>query len=108
MKENLQGELMKFLYHDVFNIFQPEEFLQIKAPGVWMWGDRQLTAQEIVSLKQGAQAFSQSFLYKVLMGELYYQSQRSLKKAISPSDLIAVRVMEYVNKVFKDKIQEMK
>lgn len=107
MKEFLQKKLIRYIIKDVYNLISVEDILKVKG-GVWEWKGRELTDEEVATLKVQAKTFSQSTLWKILKSELQYQTTKTLlEKGETSTDIRIAQIAGYLTKVIDDKLKTM-
>lgn len=103
----LQRHLARFLVEDVFNTVTADEILRIKAPNVWEHKGSNLTEGQVNALRQEAEIFKNSGLWKVLRSELLWLARAGYSRSIGESDLVAVKVLELFVKTIDEKLERM-
>lgn len=104
----LQKNLAQFLVKEVFATISKEDLLEIRGPNVWFNKGRQLTPEEINSLKAEAKLFKEGKLWKLISETLLYHAQKSgLEKARTENDLISAKMLIYLTDIIKTVVSEI-
>ncbi len=103
----LQRHLSQFLIEDTFNTITEKDFLKILAPNIWEHKGNRLTEGQVNALRNEADIFKNSALWNILRSELLWKAKEGYSKSKGESDLIAVKILEYLVSLIDGKLESM-
>lgn len=107
-KKILQRNLAKFLVDDVFNTITDDDVIEVITPTKWRYKDKELTAGQILALRNQATVFYRSDLWKILKDELRYLAQKkAMEKAQTEEDIFASKMLMYLTDVIDSRLKKM-
>ena len=113
MKLHLQKTLVKFLTKNLFHAVTEDDILKIvknQVTGeinVFCKGE-EVDAESLVQLREEAQKFKSSVLWKVLRNDAEFQALKGAWEAgMRPEDLYFQKAVLFALKVFKEKLDEL-
>lgn len=74
--------------------------------GVWMFGDRILTDVQYAILKEQAESFKKSFLFKVLDIDFKYNCNKKMRASVTNQELQIAKVVEYTFDILKNRLSK--
>ncbi len=109
MKEWLQKKLINILVRNLFNAITERDILLIDGKGQWRYKNKKLTEDTIQRLKDDADTFANSTLWKILTDEVRYKAnQRMFETSNNTYDLLAGKMLLYAIDIIKSKINNIK
>ena len=89
MKDLLRKKFIRFAYHHLFNIINEDDILQVKEIPVitnkgvikrvaMFYRGKELSPDRVEQLRQSAQLFSDSDIWKILKNEVKYQANKKI------------------------------
>jgi hypothetical protein len=106
-----QAILQRRLQHlliDVFNIPTQDDLLLISSPTRWTYKGTELPEANILELKNQADKFLNSELYKVIKTAILHDAgQRAVNKSQTESDLIAAKIEVYMLNLIETMLKHM-
>lgn len=91
-----------------FNTVCSDDILKVADNGKWLYEGRELTEIEVQHLKETAENFKNSRLYKVLDKELKYQSNRRMFiDSQNVNDLVAGKLLLFLWDVVKTRLKRI-
>ncbi len=104
----LQKHLSQFLIKEVFNTITEEDILKIKAPNVWEHKGQKLTEGQVLALRNQAETFKDSTLWKILKAELLWLAHSyGYVKSKTEADQIAGKMIEYLCNAIDSRLKTM-
>jgi len=108
LKTYLQKRFIKYLAHNLFNVIDEDDILNIKAPGVMYLKGRKLDSERVERLKNDASLYKESTIWYVLRNELRYQANRRMyERSHNESDILAGKIMLYITDIIESKIDKI-
>ena len=91
-----------------FNTVGSDDILKVADNGKWLYEGRELTETEVQHLKETAENFKNSRLYKVLDKELKYQANRRMFiDSQNVNDLVAGKLLLFLWDVVKTRLKRI-
>lgn len=107
IKRYLQKHWIKYLTKHLFNTITKDDVLQIRKEGIFL-NNRQLDATDIEALKEDAEKFGESTLWKLLSNEVKYAcNQRMYERGKTDQDLLAGKLGLYTLEVIEKSMDEI-
>src|ERR1700756_4872356 len=93
MRRRIRAWVIRELTARLLKAVTEEEILLISSTE-WLVGKRKLTIEQVKDLRQEAQSFRESELYRLLKKEIrYHASQQRYDKAVTPDDMVFGKAM---------------
>lgn len=112
MKNWFQRRFINFLVRGLFNTISKDDILRVERQpiGVKVFiGSKELPKDNVLKLKQDAQVFEESVIWKILSNELKHQANlRMFEKSKTVEDIVAGKMLLYLVDVVEMKIAELK
>ena len=103
-----QKKFINWLIRDLFNFVSEEDILRIDEFGNVFYKNRKLDSDMVSSLKESAEGFSDSTMWKIVSSELRYQAnRRMLEKSQSVDDILVGKAALWVLQIMEDKIDDL-
>lgn len=104
----LRRKLVQYLVKNLLVAITEDDILLISNKE-WLLKKRKLSSEEIISLKEEAQSFQSSLLWKLMRNELRWLSNRQMFDQLqNPDDMIFGKAMLYDLEKIKDFIEKLK
>jgi hypothetical protein len=108
IKNYFQKKFINWLIRDLFNFVSEEDILRIDEFGNVFYKNRKLDSDMVSSLKESAEGFSDSTMWKIVSSELRYQAnRRMLEKSQSVDDILVGKAALWVLQIMEDKIDDL-
>lgn len=109
MKFYLQKRLINFLVKHLFNGITEEDILRLKRDGSVLYKNQPLKKEVIMQIRDEAERFHNSLLWKVLSDDVKYQAnQRMFFKGHSESDLYVGKAILHAIELLENKIEQIR
>lgn len=109
IKNYLQKRFINLLVHQLFNTIDEDDILQIIGDKVGLMGGRELDAEKISRIKEDAQRFQNSLIWKILKNEVkFVANKRMYEKGITTDDILAGKLMLHILEIFERKLRQIK
>jgi hypothetical protein len=109
MKFYLRKLLINFLVKHLFNGITDDDILKVLPNGNVIYRGKPLKEEIIVQIRDEAERFHNSALWKVLSKEVKYRAnQRMFEKGMSESDMFVGKSILYTIDVIESKLNNLK
>lgn len=107
-KSKARKEFINILAGHLFNSLQEDTFLQAKGKGRFIYNNKPLNEEMAVKLKEDAERFADSFLWKVLKEEVINNAKlRIFYRSQSMEDTLAGKLLLHFVEIIDNKIKEI-
>lgn len=111
MMGRIKHLVINYLTKNLLKALTEEDVLHL-AKGSYHLGNRTLTSEEVLMLKEEAEAFRKSLLYKVLRRKLIYEAMKRMSTmAQTDGDITFGKAMlynEHITKKYLENIKDMR
>lgn len=108
MKRYLRRKLIDFLTQHLFKTITVDDLLRKNAKGQLMVGGRALTGESEMILREEAERFSSSTLWKFMKIESEYHAlQKVLRKSETMDDVVSGKLLIYLIDVWDAKLRSL-
>ncbi len=109
MKEWLQKKLISYCIRHLLNAPLPTDFLDIKGKNMWFVKGKQLNTDTIQRLKDDAETFNKSTIWKLLTeGSREIAYRKGLETSSNTNDIYGAKMLIYCVDTFKTILNNIK
>jgi len=102
-------QLLTLAVKKLFNTIGADDILRMNQEGQWMFQNRPLTPDQVRSLREEAQFFMNSRLWRYIMLDVKYQlNKKMFEESSITMDVMWGKLMLYLNDIIRTRIERMK
>ena len=95
MLKRIKKSLIKFLTKNLLVAITDDDILILSGKD-WLMGNRKLSVEDIVDLKEEAKSFDESILWKLISNDIKFHAiQQMSDKALTTDDIVFGKAMLY-------------